>query len=377
MASWVEAVTEAIRRHVAASGSTTFTRQVFIETELLAIVAATGTSGLTPAQTLGRELQQLRDTNRLDFVAPGTYRWLGEVPRAAPVWPTNLVFVLEARADEALPERGFTFAREWSALARRSIDQWVIYQEGGGYIAAARVERIGPLPGDGETWLARIRTNDFVEFTEAIALEDDDGHVIERGLIGTDGRIDRARAAQRIRTISDHDVDRILQRALGKGDEILPRSDGAGLAAVMDKRVPYEAPVDRATILTSRKVRDAQFRGRVLKAYRNTCALTGLEITNGGGRAETEAAHIKSVAAGGPDSLNNGIALSSTMHWMFDRGLVTLRDDGKIVLSRAINDVDRVKRLIHPDGWAWLPSNPHQRPHPRYLDWHRTNCFHD
>ncbi len=65
----------------------------------------------------------------------------------------------------------------------------------------------------------------------------------------------------------------------------------------------------------------------IKRAYDNTCAISGLLIINGGGRAEAQAAHIRPVHANGPDSLQNGVALSSTFHWMFDRGLISIDDD--------------------------------------------------
>jgi hypothetical protein len=37
-----------------------------------------------------------------------------------------------------------------------------------------------------------------------------------------------------------------------------------------------------------------------------------LQIINGGGRTEVQAAHIRPVAAGGSDSVRNGLALSGT-----------------------------------------------------------------
>jgi hypothetical protein len=57
----------------------------------------------------------------------------------------------------------------------------------------------------------------------------------------------------------------------------------------------------------------------VLHAYGARCAVTGWKLINGGGRAEAQAAHIRPVERGGPDSVQNGIALSGTAHWMFDR----------------------------------------------------------
>src|SRR5688500_4120345 len=75
--SWSEAVEDAVRRHVAKTGSRVFTRQALIDSELDAIVADTGSAGATPHQTLSRELQQLRDSGVIEFVDQGTYRWIG------------------------------------------------------------------------------------------------------------------------------------------------------------------------------------------------------------------------------------------------------------------------------------------------------------
>jgi putative restriction endonuclease len=133
----------------------------------------------------------------------------------------------------------------------------------------------------------------------------------------------------------------------------------------------FEGPVDRATILVSRKFRDARFRRAVLHVYEGRCALTGMRLVNGGGRLETEAAHIMAVGEGGPDAVNNGIALSGTVHWMFDRGLIGLSDAGDILLSSKINDREGVEKMIYPDRHARWPSTPAHRPHPRYLAWHR------
>ncbi len=133
----------------------------------------------------------------------------------------------------------------------------------------------------------------------------------------------------------------------------------------------FEGPVDRATILVSREFRDARFRRAVLHAYEGRCALTGIRLVNGGGRLETEAAHIMSVGDGGPDAVNNGIALSGTVHWMFDRGLIGLSDGGDILLSSKINDRESVENMIYHDRRARWPSAPAHRPHPRYLAWQR------
>ena len=113
----------------------------------------------------------------------------------------------------------------------------------------------------------------------------------------------------------------------------------------------------------------------MLDAYDERCGVTGLKLINGGGRAEVAAAHIRPVEQNGPDIVNNGIALSGTAHWMFDRGLITLEDDLTIVISRHVNDRDGVEGLMNPTRRLIRPRLGRDRPHPAFLAWHRENCF--
>ena len=380
MRVWTEAVKRAIVRHVAQTGSPIFTRQAFFAAEEAALTAETKTMGLTPRQTATREFQYLRDAGLLEFLRSGTYRWLGEVPASEPAIPSAAVFVLGARADRTvLPEVGFAFASEWLPIALRAQDQWVLYQGSGGYGAAARAGLISADAKRPGVAHAQIEPGSYVEFGRTVPLVVD-GRIMELGLSGPDGVLDARLAAQAIRAITAEDFDRILNLGLITEDEVLPR-DGDVAEPInspfRDERNAFEGPVDRLKMLVERTVRDKQFRKRVLEIYGARCALTGMNLINGRGRAETQAAHIKSVADGGPDSIRNGIALSGTVHWMFDRGLISLTDAGDILLSRAINDRDGVERLIYPDRKARLPANPAHRPHPAYLHWHRTKCFHD
>src|SRR3954452_11333449 len=57
----------------------------------------------------------------------------------------------------------------------------------------------------------------------------------------------------------------------------------------------------------NRIAREGSFRGAVLGAYDNYCAISHLPgLVNGGGRVELAAAHIKPVEYGGPDIVQNG-----------------------------------------------------------------------
>ena len=136
----------------------------------------------------------------------------------------------------------------------------------------------------------------------------------------------------------------------------------------------YQRPILEQIV--SRPFRDATFKKKVRQAYDLRCAVSGLQLINGLGHAEIEAAHIRPVGNdhNGPDSVRNGIALSRTMHWMFDRGVISLSDDYDIMLAK--NRVpDEIKQLMQPGGKIILPADSRYYPHPQFLKYHRNHIF--
>ncbi len=373
---WSKAVELAVARLVARDHE--FSLQQLIDAELDRIVRETGSRGATPEATLRRELQQLRDRGGIEFLGRGQYRAAASPLDLPAAVPSKCVFVVGSHsiyADE--PDRFYRFGPQWLNPAARSVEQWVLYQEPKragrrGYYAAARVEQIVRDPKDAGMFLALIEPGSYLEFGHGVPFQFH-GSAVERGLLGDDGRLNNGRAVQSIRAISDEDFNRIVGLGLIEEDQLLPREDAAEplLDRVREELEPWIGPIDRTTALVSRTVRDRQFRKRVLDVYDRRCALTGMQLINGGGRAEAQAAHIMSVESGGPDTVANGIALSGTVHWMFDRGLISLSDEGNILLSHKINDVEGVTKLLHSDRRARLPANESMRPHARFLGWHR------
>ena len=258
------------------------------------------------------------------------------------------------------------------------VADWVIYMEPvkagrRGYHAVAKVDRITPDPSSPGMHLAIIDPNSYLDFDHNVPFQSG-GEYPERSVLNEPGNVSgRAQAA--VRPIPADDFNRIVGLGLDTHDELLPRSDAEIGVSVAEEQVPYEFEQDRVQMLTRRTIRDRIFRTRVLKAYDRRCAFTGFQFINGGGRAEVEAAHIKSVEAKGPDVVQNGLALSGTVHWMFDRGLLTIADDATILLSNHINDVDGVRKILWPSGRAQFPENAHDKPDAIFLRWHREHCF--
>lgn len=280
------------------------------------------------------------------------------------------------------PAERYQFPSQYLSRVKACVGDWIIYYEPRkvtetrGYFAVAKVQQIISDPGTLGMYLALIEPGSYLDFANPVPFSGPEG-VIERGVLNEQGRIS-GRAQSAVRTISPQDFNRIIERGLDQDQPLLPRVDDPGPAsALREERTPFqfEQVRDRVAHFSSRIVRDRVFRRVVLRAYDQRCAITGLKLINGGGRAEVEAAHIRPVEANGPDIVSNGIALSGTAHWMFDRGLISLSDDLEILVSRQVNDPDGVHAIINKTGRALPPHRLSDRPHPHFLQWHREHCF--
>ncbi|GAA4820288.1 HNH endonuclease [Sphingosinicella ginsenosidimutans] len=294
---------------------------------------------------------------------------------------THCVFMHKAGSIyDDIPAERYQFPAQYLGRAEPCVADWIVYLEPSkvrnsrGYFAVAKVERIIPDDNAPGMFVALIEPGTYLDFIRAVPFSGPEGP-IERGVLNEAGAISgRAQAA--VRPLSSADFARIVRAGLPENDIVLPRVDDAeALDRVHDLQAPFH--VERPIIerLIAKPERKAFFRRAVLQAYDETCAVTGWKLINGGGRAEAEAAHIKPVEHGGPDSIQNGIALSGTAHWMFDRGLIGFDDDLGILVSRQVNDRSSVEAMINKTGRALAPGRPSLRPHPAFLAWHREHCF--
>lgn len=280
------------------------------------------------------------------------------------------------------PAERYQFPPNYLQCAKACEGDWILYLEPRrvhltrGYFAIARVQQVIRDPKFPDRYLARIEPGTYLDFANPVPFSDVSG-LMERGLLNENGRLS-GRAQLAVRSISPADFNRIIGLGLDDNDAELPRVGGPGpVSGFEEERAHYalDLPRNRVQRLTSRIERDRVFRQIVLRAYDERCAITGLKLINGSGRAEVAAAHIRPVEKNGPDIITNGIALSGTAHWMFDRGLISLHDDLEILISRQVNDVKSVRDFINKTGHANAPPLERDHPHPHFLQWHRENCF--
>ena len=298
-----------------------------------------------------------------------------------------------------LPEVRYHFPKTYLNQISQAVGDWIVYYEprrstgesastGGRqvYFATARIEGIFPDPVLANHFYAEI--SNYLPFTRPVPFKEG-SHYYESILEKDDGSTNKGAFGRAVRVLPTVEYDLIWQAGFGHvlGMEVRNREapdvpeepmQPSAWRAEQETNFQYDVPMeqDRRIIeqLVSRPFRDKAFSAAVKSAYHDTCAMTGLKIINGGGRSEVQAAHIKPVEHLGPDSVRNGIALSGTMHWMFDRGLISVADDYSLLLARD-RLPDTVGRLLGGNTRLLLPNRLALRPHPKFLDYHRQKVF--
>lgn len=121
----------------------------------------------------------------------------------------------------------------------------------------------------------------------------------------------------------------------------------------------------------SRRVRDragrAVFRQKVLAAYGHKCCITGentLEVL--------DAAHIQPYVNRESNHVQNGLALRTDLHKLFDAGLITIDDDYRLVVSARLKSRDYA---AYHGQEVRVPEMATHRPLTETLEVHRTTVF--
>lgn len=277
------------------------------------------------------------------------------------------------------PDVVYDFPKAYLKAMQEGVGDWAVYYEPvkagpRGYFAVARVARVIPKPGSEGRFLALIEPGSYLAFDREVPRLVD-GRPLEQALRHADGSPKSGGAQQSaVRRLPEAEFAAIVRRGLPPDliAEEDRRYDPPG-REMHDPVAPFERPVVER--LTSRPYRDVAFRRKVRDAYDYRCAISGLRLRNGGGRPEVQAAHIRPVERQGSDSVRNGLALSGTLHWMFDRGLISVAEDYSILVSRKKVPGDVADRLIRQPARLLLPAQERNWPHPQNLRWHRENIF--
>lgn len=282
-----------------------------------------------------------------------------------------------------LPEDRYHFPRTYLNHVQQTVGDLIIYYEprrpsaelssrGGrqSYFGVARVVSVIEDADLADHYFAIIDPATYLDFETPVPFREG-GLYYESALEKSDGTTNKGAFGRAVRLIPDREFDLILKSGFAPVLAETTSSDFT-MPGFAEPPTPFERPV--VEMIVTRPFRERSFMHNVRAAYSNRCAMTGLRLINGGGRPEVQAAHIQPVASAGPDSIRNGVALSGTVHWMFDRGLISIGDDYKILVAKD-HVPEAAARLLNQSGTINLPSDEALYPNTHYLKFHRDRVF--
>jgi putative restriction endonuclease len=129
--------------------------------------------------------------------------------------------------------------------------------------------------------------------------------------------------------------------------------------------------------LYKKRPRDPLFRERVLRAYEQSCAICGFNVRLGKNLVAVEAAHIQWHQAGGPDREENGIALCSLHHKLFDRGVFTISNERKLLVAEDASGTQGFEDWLmrYHGNEIRSPIHPDYLPREHFVGWHFREVF--
>jgi putative restriction endonuclease len=122
--------------------------------------------------------------------------------------------------------------------------------------------------------------------------------------------------------------------------------------------------------------RDPRWRSAVLEAWDRQCAFCGYDGQVTGASVAIDAAHVRWFAFGGPDTLDNGLALCVLHHKLFDLGVLGLNPELQVMVSAKFSARTPVGRAIyHLHGHQLAPRPGTASPALTHVVWHTRQVF--
>lgn len=121
-------------------------------------------------------------------------------------------------------------------------------------------------------------------------------------------------------------------------------------------------------------VRGSLFKREVPKIYNYTCAISRMKIVTTSNTQMVDACHIIPFSISKDDTIGNGISLSPNFHRAFDRGLISISEDFKVIVSKHLVEDQSPFSITQFSGIrVLLPENSGYYPRGESLEWHRNN----
>ena len=150
-----------------------------------------------------------------------------------------------------------------------------------------------------------------------------------------------------------------------------------GQLLIQEVEHPFSFQKPTAPTPKEEPIRSAGFRKAIMRLYKYTCAVCRLCIITTDGESATEAAHIIPFRISQNDDVRNGVSLCKLHHWAFDKGLISLSNTYKVIVSPLFVEQGPMEwRLTKLRGKSiLLPEHDQLHPAPDALDWHREKVL--
>jgi len=140
--------------------------------------------------------------------------------------------------------------------------------------------------------------------------------------------------------------------------------------------MPADFTGETRRVVTEQRIKQNFFRRAVLSSYRGRCCMSGLSEPR-----LLVASHIVPWSKDKANRLNpsNGLCLSAIHDRAFDKGLITLSDDFKIIVSEELKRRDEqfVTEVLLPLNGFTIEPPERFAPLPAFIAWHRSELFVD
>lgn len=124
-------------------------------------------------------------------------------------------------------------------------------------------------------------------------------------------------------------------------------------------------------------VRGSLFKKWIPKLYQNTCSITRMCVTSSHGYQLIDACHIKPISLSNDDTVSNGFALCPNLHRAFDRGIIGVDENYRVVVSRYIKEDATVSYSLKALAGTklYLPMPETHFPKVENFLWHLGERF--
>ncbi|MET9397464.1 phosphorothioated DNA-binding restriction endonuclease [Kitasatospora sp. NPDC002965] len=189
---------------------------------------------------------------------------------------------------------------------------------------------------------------------------------------------DPSALAVAVRLLLDRHFTPTLEAAIcEQADVALPELDVADLELPAAGGTGDGTAGGTAYRITRRRVRAAGFAADVLRAFDHACAICGYDGRLGRAAVGIEAAHVQWHSQGGPDVVDNALALCSLHHALFDFGVLGVTEDRTVRVSPHYRTDSPAGRAVLALGDLPVarPDRPLSARAHDFLGWHDRSVF--